>query len=232
MIVKADEITKQFLRKRENSNVFYAVEKTTAEFRGGNLIMIYGQSGSGKSTWMNMLGGILQPSSGRVLYDRTELYAMDDDTLSKFRNQHIGMIPQGQTAIHSMNVRENILLPFSLYGKEISAETGERADRMLEEMGIADLSAVMPSELSGGELRRMAIARALIRQPEVIFADEPTGDLDDENTRTVLSILRRQADMGKLVMVVTHDREVAEFADLTYRMSGGRLCLEEPEQIV
>lgn len=223
MIVKADEITKQFLRKRENRNVFYAVEKTTAEFRGGNLIMIYGQSGSGKSTLLNMLGGILQPSSGRVFYDETELYAMDDEELSKFRNQHIGVIPQGQTAIHSMNVRENVLLPFSLYGKGIPAETRAQADRMLEEMGIADLSGVMPSELSGGELRRMAIARALIHEPEVIFADEPTGDLDDENTRTVLSILRRQADMGRLVMVVTHDREVAEFADLIYRMSGGMM---------
>ena len=226
MIVKGEKISRQFLRKRSGSNIFVAVQETDLALEGGTLTVITGRSGSGKSTLMNMMSGLLLPSSGKVLADEQDLYAMDDETLSAFRNQHFGMIPQGQTAIFSLNILENVMLPLTLYGLDrkdpaLFQETKAYAEELLEMTGIADLKDVMPSELSGGEMRRMAIARALIRRPEVIFADEPTGDLDDANTEIVLSILKRLSDDGKSVMLVTHEKEAMEYADRILKMDGG-----------
>lgn len=228
MILKAEHINKQFLRKRAGSNVFYAVQDTSLELVPGTFTVVTGRSGGGKSTFLNMLSGLLLPSSGQVFADGADLYAMEDKALSSFRNKNFGMIPQGQTAIFSLNVMENILLPLTMYGDHKSDPKGfeaarEWAKELLEKTGIADLADAMPSELSGGEMRRMAIARALIRQPQVVFADEPTGDLDDANTQIVLSILKEQAQEGRTIFLVTHEKETFAYADAVYRMDGGAL---------
>lgn len=172
-----------------------------------------------------MLAGILAPTSGSVEADGRDIYTMPDEELSRFRNEHIGVVPQGQTAIGALTVLDNVLLPFLLYqrGGDEYAAAETRARGFLEETGIGDLADVMPSELSGGELRRMAVSRAMLMQPELILADEPTADLDDENSKIVLQMMRRAAEEGSAVIIVTHDPAVLPWADAVYSMKNGVL---------
>lgn len=232
MLVTARNVSRQFFRKREDSNVFFPVRELDFALDKGELAVIDGASGSGKSTLMSMLAGLLRPTGGEVTYrgdgdsPDTRLYELSDKKLASFRNSHIGVVPQGQTSISSLTVRENVLLPYTLFGGKYRKKEGEAesyADELMEKLDIAELSDVMTSELSGGEIRRMAIARALIRKPEVIMADEPTADLDEENTRLVMELLRARSESGCSVLVVTHDREVMPYADTIYHMDGGML---------
>ena len=139
------------------------------------------------------------------------------------RNKSVGVIPQGQTALRSLTVMENVKLPCAMYGDAVSDDA---ALELLERVGIAALRDAYPNELSGGELRRLAIARALLRKPPVLLADEPTSNLDDENTHAVLRLLRQYADEGAAVLLVTHEREAAEYADRVLCMSNGVLSAE------
>ena len=220
MVLRAEHVTRQFLRKSRLSNVLYAVRDVSLTLMPGELAEITGRSGSGKSTLLNMMAGLLTPTEGKIWLDETDLYQMDDEERSRVRNGGIGVIPQGQTGLHSLTVLENVMLPCLLYGDEAPQE---RAEELLERVGILSLAHAYPNELSGGEMRRLAIARALIRRPGVLLADEPTGDLDDENTRTVLSLLRQAADEGTAVLLVTHEQEAAAYADRIYRMQDGIL---------
>lgn len=225
MELKAQGIARRYFRQGKGKNFFYAVQKTDLVLSTGTLTEVTGRSGSGKSTLLNMLAGLLEPSEGAVLLDDADLYAMDDGARSELRNRHIGVVPQGQTGLHSLTVLENIKLPTLMYGKEPCSD--DRAEELLDRVGILPLRDVYPNELSGGEMRRLAIARALAADPAVILADEPTGDLDDENTQLVLSLLRGCADDGKAVLLVTHETEAAAYADSVYRMSGGVLSPAE-----
>lgn len=224
MELKAIGVSRRYFRQGKGKNFFYAVEKTDITLVSGVLTEITGRSGSGKSTLLNMLAGLLEPTEGRVLLDGADLYAMGDRERSRIRNTSIGVIPQGQTGLHSLTVLENVKLPSLLYAKEPCSD--ERAEELLDRVGIAELKDVYPNELSGGEMRRLAIARALVMDPGVILADEPTGDLDDENTRSVLALLRACADGGKAVLLVTHESEAAAYADAVYRMNNGVLSPE------
>jgi putative ABC transport system ATP-binding protein len=231
MILSANAISKNFNRIRQNSNMFTAVSETTISLEPGNFYVVSGHSGSGKSTLLNMLSGLLAPTSGKVLLDDKDIYSLTDDELSKLRNQHMGFLPQGQTAIYSLNVLENVLVPYTLHGSKAKYEkdyesASERALSLLEQTGIAQLADVMPSELSGGEIRRMAIARALIRKPAFIFADEPTGDLDRKNTQIILKLFRQLADQGTSVFLVSHDTEAFDYGDILYEMNNGILMEE------
>ncbi len=220
MAVKAVGISKRYFRNGGTSNYFYAVSKTDIQLENGCLTAITGRSGSGKTTLLNMLAGLLEPSEGSVFIDDEDIYKMDDKRLSALRNAKIGVIPQGQTGLASLSVLENVMLPFYMYQK---GDVEKKATELLASVGMAELKNAFPTELSGGENRRLAIARALINDPDVIFADEPTGDLDDENTKTVLEILRAAADSGKAVMLVTHENDALGYADKVYRMDGGVL---------
>ena len=227
MIIKAIEIKRDYLREGRESNIFTAVHPTDFTLEGGQLAEIIGRSGSGKTTFVNMLAGLLLPTSGSVMVDEEDLYAMDDAARSALRNRCIGMIPQGQTGLQSLTVLENICAPAVMYP---DADTDiekirERARMLMQMVGIEDLSHVYSNELSGGELRRLAIARALINDPGIIIADEPTGDLDDETTEMVLILLRKTADEGAAVLMVTHEKEAASYADLIYSMDKGILSL-------
>lgn len=223
-MLRAEGISKNYYRKRDGSNVFTAVQPTDFELPEGQVTEITGRSGSGKSTLLNLLAGLLAPSTGKVWLDDADLYALPDGALSRLRNRRIGVIPQGQSGLHSLTVLENVLLPARLYGRGPVPEA--RARQLLERMGIADLADVRPGDLSGGEMRRMAIARALILEPSVVLADEPTGDLDDGNTAAVLELLRDTARQGAAVLLVTHEAGAARYADAVYRMDGGRLIRE------
>ena len=180
MELKAEGVSRQYFRQSKLSNVFLAVNETSLILPAGQLTEITGRSGSGKSTLLHMLAGLLTPTTGRVLLGSTDLYALDDAERSKLRSKSSGVIPQGQTALRSLTVLENVKLPCMMYGDEVADDT---ALELLECVGLAALRDAWPNELSGGELRRMAIARALMNKPSVLFADEPTGDLDDGNTR-------------------------------------------------
>ena len=219
MEVKAWNIKKDFVRKSRETNVFTAVHPCDFLLPGGKLAVVKGRSGGGKSTLLNILSGVLAPTTGKVCYDDQDIYALSDEKLSEFRNRHIGYIPQGKSAVSSLTVLENILLPLTLYGDRDDQE----AMRLMELFEISHLRDVLPNELSGGELRRMAIARAMMRKPEVLFADEPTGDLDDQNTALVFRALREICDQGTAVMVVTHEGEASGYADRIYRMDAGEL---------
>ena len=207
MILTAKELKKDFPRTGRSSNYFTAVQPLDLTLRSGEMIEITGRSGSGKSTLLNMLSGMLTPTSGKVLLDETDLYSLNEKNLSRLRNEKIGFIPQGHTALRSLTVLENVLLPSILYSKEYPPE--ERARDLLEKVGLTELLDAKPAELSGGELRRMAIARAMLMNPGILLADEPTAGLDTENIMAVLELLRKAAYDGMAVLLVTHENEAA-----------------------
>ena len=227
MIVKADNISKRYFRKTGGANYFYAVKPLHMEIKSGEVAVLTGRSGSGKTTLMNMLSGLLPPTDGKVWMDSADLYSLSDKALSRLRSEKIGVVPQGRSAVDTMTVLENILLPARLYGRPLPAEA---ALQWMEKLGIAHLADARPAELSGGELRRMAIIRALAQNPEILFADEPTGDLDDENTLLVLSVFHAYAhEQNKAVFIVTHENDALRYADTVYRMDSGQL-LSSPEE--
>lgn len=222
MILEAHDIEKWFFRGRGSSNRFFAVERTNLSLEPGMVTVLTGRSGSGKTTLMNMLAGLLSPDNGTVMADGQDLYRLSDAALSRLRNQHFGMIPQGADLFPELTVMENILLPQGIICP-VDPDIEKNACILLEQMNILPLERVFAKELSGGERRRVCVARALAGKPEIIFADEPTSELDDENVKVVLSVLRQAADDGAAVMIVTHDREALDYADVTARMDGGKI---------
>ena len=213
MRLEAEQVTKQYQTDPKKARFAYALSRTDLVVESGEFAVITGKSGSGKSTLLHILAGLLQPTSGCVLAGGKDLYRMADGELSKFRNENIAVIPQGGGAIYSLTAEENI------YVKK------EEKDILLlmRELGIELLKDAYPSELSGGELRRVAIARALFQGTGILLADEPTSDLDEENTDIVAKLLRRAADSGKTVFVVTHEMDMLPYADSHYIMKEGVL---------
>ena len=224
MILKACSVEKWYFRGKGSSNRFFAVRNADLILEGGKVTVLTGRSGSGKTTLMNMMAGLLAPDGGKVQLDGEDLYGMDDDSLSRLRNRHFGMIPQGADVLPDLTVMENILLPQGIYGEQRGGsllQAEERALELMEKMEIGHLADARAKELSGGERRRLCAVRALAGSPEFVFADEPTSDLDDSNTQIILSILKSAAESGCAVMIVTHDIEVLDFADEKYKMDGG-----------
>ena len=156
-----------------------------------------------------------------MLLDGTNLYSLDERSRSRLRNAKIGLVPQGHTALRALSVLDNVLLPSVLYSRRRPPR--QRAEDLLEAVGIAEPARIGPHELSGGELRRMAVARALLMEPGVVLADEPTAGLDEESTAAVLELLRKTAQKGAAVLVVTHEEGAARFADRVLTMDAGEL---------
>ena len=225
MIIEATGLTKEFARARGGKRLFTAVHPLDIGLEERQLTLVSGHSGSGKSTLANMLAGILTPTAGRVRLDGTDLYSLRDEELSRLRNERIGLIPQGHTALRALTVLDNVLLPSILYAK-VEAPV-DRARELLAAVGLDDLADAAPTELSGGELRRMAIARALLMDPAIVLADEPTAGLDSANATAVLTLLRDAADRGTAVLVVSHEAEAQRFADRSYVMEDGHLRASE-----
>lgn len=223
IVLQADAVTKSYVRGKNADCRFDAVKDANLVLEAGKLTEIIGHSGSGKTTLLNMAAGLLAPTSGKILLGGTDLYRLSDKELSRLRNEKIGVVPQGQTALFVLTVLENVLLPYSLYRKDVPADAVSEAKELLESVGLERLTDSMPSELSGGELRRMSIVRALIMKPQILMADEPTGDLDKENTEIVLKMLRKAADQGTAVLLVTHEADAEKYADQVCRMEDGKL---------
>ena len=220
MMLRAENVSKRYFRQSGQANHFYAVRDVSLALEPGAVTVLMGRSGSGKTTLLHMLAGLLTPTEGRVWLDDSDVYAMDDRALSRLRNARLGVVPQGRSAIDTLTVTENILLPGSLCGKTPDMES---ARRWMEAMDIIHIGDARPAQLSGGELRRMAIARALQQGTDVLLADEPTGDLDDENTHRALKVLQSAARAGRAVLIVSHDPVAEQYADRVLRMDGGRL---------
>jgi len=225
-IMKAQNICKRYFRETSETNYFTAVEPVSFNLEKGSLAVLMGRSGSGKSTLLSMLAGLMTPTQGQIFVGDTDIYSLSDKERSVFRNKNIGVIPQGYTALFNLTVAENIMLPAGMHRQSKIAETDVRdyTRELMQKLGIYDLRKELPSSLSGGEMRRMAIARGIINRPDLILADEPTGDLDDENTVFVFKLLRELADSGSAVLVVTHEDVARDFADTNYKMTAGKLA--------
>jgi putative ABC transport system ATP-binding protein len=202
-----------------------ALDGVTVDFPEGKFTAIMGPSGSGKSTLMHCLAGLDRPTSGSVTIDGTELETLDDGELTELRRDKIGFVFQFFNLVPVLTAEENILLPLSLAGRKPDQD---RVDQLVAAVGLGGRLSHRPSELSGGEQQRVAIARALASKPSVVFADEPTGNLDSKSSEEVLQLLRRAVDeLGQTVVMVTHDAQSASVADRILVLVDGRIVRDE-----
>jgi putative ABC transport system ATP-binding protein len=230
MLLEITDLTKEYRRNGSGhrSVPFAAVKEVSLSLDAGDFVSIVGRSGSGKTTLLNMAAGLLSPSAGAISIDGRSILSLSDRELSLLRNSRIGFVPQGQSLLANLSVFENVTLPAFLFDSNADeAEAiGKRALELLGQVGIAPLAASYPRQLSGGELRRVSIARALINKPAILIADEPTGDLDAETTAGIMELFSRIAREGTAVLMVTHELDTLRYGDRVYRMDGGSLSIE------
>ncbi|GAA4702381.1 ABC transporter ATP-binding protein [Nocardioides conyzicola] len=192
----------------------HALRGVDLDLPAGRFTAIMGPSGSGKSTLMHCLAGLDTPTSGTVSVAGRALQDMDDTALTVFRREHVGFVFQSFNLLPMLTAGQNVLLPLELAGRRVDAEARERYDLVVDVLGIRDRLGHRPSELSGGQQQRVAIARALVTRPDIVFADEPTGNLDSETSAEVLGFLRRSVrELGQTVVMVTHETDAAAYAD-------------------
>lgn len=218
MVLEVKNLCKEYMR---GSQPFYAVDHVDFSMDKGDFVSIIGRSGSGKSTMLNLIAGLLDPTEGTVTISGKCLTGLNDEELSAVRNTILGYVPQGQTVLSNLTVLDNVRLPF--YFSKREGTSSERAKELLELVGIGHLAESLPKELSGGELRRVSIARALMCSHELLVLDEPTGDLDPETTTEIMSLLQDIAKQGTAVLMVTHELDTTGYGNRTYVMERGRL---------
>jgi putative ABC transport system ATP-binding protein len=211
-------------RYGEGEATVHALRGVTIEFPVGQFTAIMGPSGSGKSTLMHLLAGLDRPSEGSVVVDGTELAGLDDKGLTALRRDKLGFVFQSFNLIPVLSARENITLPLALAGRKVDQAW---FDTLVETVGLGDRLTHRPAELSGGQQQRVAIARALVSRPAVVFADEPTGNLDSSSSGEVLGLLRRAVDdYGQTVVMVTHDAGAAASADRVVVLRDGQVVYD------
>lgn len=222
-LIKLRGLTRQYEEAGASRTVLDHIDMDVAE---GDFVVLLGKSGSGKSTLLNLIGGIDQPTSGDVWIQQICLTGLSERDLTIFRRDHIGYVFQFFNLIPTLTVLENVSLPYELRGK--SRHEGEKQSRaLLERVGLADRANTYPDRLSGGEQQRIAIARALVHQPLLILADEPTGNLDEDTGKTVLKLLLELTrEAGKTLIMATHSADVVPYADVVYRIHEGKLETE------
>jgi len=195
------------------------------EINAGEIVSIVGSSGAGKSTLLNILGTLDRPSQGQLFYDGNEVFTWNDKKLSAFRNQNIGFVFQFHQLLPEFTALENVCIPAWIAGKG-KTETETRAMELLAFFNLKERVSHKPSELSGGEQQRVAVARALINQPKVILADEPSGNLDSENAKELHSLFfKLREQFNQTFVIVTHNSELAEMADRKLQMKDGRIVV-------
>ena len=199
------------------------LDKVSLEVNRGEFVAILGSSGSGKTTLLHLIGGIDIPDGGSIVIDGSKLTSLNDSARTRFRRRHVGMIFQLFNLIPTLTVWENVLLPAELEGA-VTARLRDQAAALLQRVGLSDRRHTFPDRLSGGEQQRVAIARALAHQPLLVLADEPTGNLDAENSARVLSLLLELTrEAGRTLMMATHDHEIARQASRVCRLHGGAI---------
>ncbi len=222
MILQASELVKIYTRRGET---FAAVDGVSFSLGEGAFVALMGQSGCGKSTLFHLLSGMCRPDSGSVTFAGRELTELDEDGLAALRGPEIGYVMQGCNLLNNFTIAENICMPY-FFNAPANKDCGDvygRASELLEEFGLGGMEDEAPSALSGGERKRVVIARAFLMRPKLIIADEPTSDLDDKNSDIILGYMSRAAESGVAVLMSTHDRNAASRCGEIWRMENGRL---------
>ena len=220
MLLKTKSLSKSFARGK---NSFFAVKDVDFSISASDFVFIVGRSGSGKTTFLNLVSGILNPSQGQVFFEDEDISSMSDTAKSFYRNESIGFVPQSLAYLPNLSVFDNVRVPFFLFNRDGDSEG--RALSLLELMDIAHLKNEMPQNLSGGEVKRMLIARALMNSPKLLIADEPTANLDKETSEKVMNLIKSVNKLGTAVLIVTHDSEILDENSTIYRMDAGELSI-------
>lgn len=215
-MIKVEALNKSFGEVRVLNDVSLSINK-------GEFVSIVGQSGAGKTTLLQIIGTLDRPDSGNVWIGGESLFGMDEDSISSFRNLHIGFVFQFHQLLPEFSAIENVMIP-ALIGKLPKDEAEKRAKELLEFLGVEHRAEHKPNELSGGERQRVAVARALVNRPDVLLADEPSGSLDSKNKEELNKLfLRLRDELNQTLVVVTHDMEMASISDRVLRMQDGRI---------
>ncbi len=220
MLISCQDLQKQYVA--DNQPVL-AADNINLDIAENDFLTILGHSGSGKTTLLSLIGGLTTADSGKVLINGNDVWSGSDADISRVRNETIGFIFQFASLIPTLTIHENLLLPLSFGG--LRAGSSKRADTLLEEVGIAEKRNSFPSELSGGQQRRVAIARAFINDPKIVLADEPTGDLDETTENEIMNFFYRRHEQGTTFVIVTHNSQLAvgHKALRVLNMKNGRL---------
>ncbi len=218
MLLELKNLTKDF--KRQSSS-FSPVDQLNFQLDSDDFVIISGRSGVGKTTLFNLIARLLEPSSGDILFQGQSILNMDADQNASYRNNQLGYLVQHPTLIESLNVIENVMLPF--FFEERQGEVQERAEQLLQDLDIAYLQEADVSTLSGGELKRVALARALINQPKLLLVDEPTSDLDEESAKHMVDYLLTLNQQGTAVMIISHDHDILHLDQDHYVYSDGKM---------
>lgn len=221
-ILKVEHLCKSY---GKGENLVKAVDDVSFTVNKGEFVAIIGASGSGKSTLLHLLGGVDRPTSGKVYIDGKDIYSLDDDNLAVFRRRQVGLIYQFYNLIPILNVEENITLPCNLDGKKVDKT---KLDDLLKTLKLSDRKKHLPNELSGGQQQRVSIGRAVINEPAIMLADEPTGNLDSKASSEIISLLRlSNKKYNQTVIIITHDEKIALEADRVITIDDGKIVKDE-----
>ena len=220
-ILKVENLTKTY---GKGSTKVVALDNVSFSVEKGEFVAIVGASGSGKSTLLHILGGVDKPDSGKVFIDGKDIFKLDDDKLAIFRRRQIGLIYQFYNLIPILNVEENITLPLSLDNRKVDRI---ELNNMLSLLGLTNRRGHLPNELSGGQQQRTSIGRALITNPTLILADEPTGNLDSKNSDEIVALLKKtNQELNQTIIMITHNMEIAACADRIIKIEDGKIVKE------
>ena len=209
----------------QGDNTVVALDEVSLSVKQGEFVEIVGSSGSGKSTLMHLIGGVDRPTSGKVFVGGIDVYAQKEEALAIFRRRQVGLIYQFYNLIPVLNVRENMTLPVLMDGRKVNEK---RLSELLELLKLKDREKHLPNQLSGGQQQRVSIGRALLNAPSLLLADEPTGNLDSENSREIMELLRySNKTYHQTVIVITHDENIALQADRIIALEDGRIIRDE-----
>ena len=220
-ILKVENLTKIY---GKDSTKVVALDHVSFSVEKGEFVSIVGASGSGKSTLLHLIGGVDRPTSGKVFIDGKDIFNFNDDKLAIFRRRQVGLIYQFYNLIPILNVEENITLPLSLDNREIDKE---KLNEMLKLLGLQNRRLHLPNELSGGQQQRTSIGRALITNPTIILADEPTGNLDSKSSDEIVALLKKSnKELNQTIIMITHNMEIAKVADRIIKIEDGKIISE------
>lgn len=217
-ILKVENLVKTY---KNGNTTINAVDNVSFSVEKGDFVAIVGASGSGKSTLLHLLGGVDRPTSGKVFIDNVDIYSMNNDALAIFRRRQVGLIYQFYNLIPILNVEENIVLPCKLDGKNVSKD---RLNEIIDTLGLSTRRKHLPNELSGGQQQRVSIGRAIINNPALVLADEPTGNLDSKASDEIVALLKESnKKYNQTIIVITHDPDIASVANRVITIEDGKI---------